>query len=368
MYQNRLSTILCFCLFFTASISYAQITITNSDLTQYYQIGSVVTFNLDTMDTNVMLDIGSPGGGNTWDFSNVQQNLISEQQMILDPAGTPGAANYGDANIAIFFDFQDEEGSGSIYNYLDFDATGINFLGSYSTVQVDGSTSVTTTTYNPVERTLSLPLAFNDTWSYQGKLAITTTFGGASFPINESDESNTYQVDAYGTLTFPDGSSEAALRVRQLTTSTSELIPNFPITSTSLSFLFITKSGATLSVDAVNENAANQGMILGSLSWTTSSGVSSTKDLETLGYSLPAISPNPVSRNTMIDYSVPETGNIRISLFDQNGRMVKSVFNGRQLAGGNRVELDVTDLAAGQYYLSLIAKEGILTRKVVVQR
>lgn len=369
MFPKRLITLfLSFSLLLLVKSGYTQIIITASDLGNYYKIGNVITQKFDTLAESVMIDIGMPGGGNTWDFRSVPFSETSQLQMVLDPATTPGTSAFSNANRSIFFEIKDEDGNSDAYNYFSLTNDGVDFLGTYGITEADGETLITQITYNPVQQTSPLPLKFNDTWSYQGKESIKVILDGMSNPFGENDVNNTYEVDAYGTLLLPDGTNEAALRVKQVLVTKIELFPGFPLIDSTLNFLFLTQTGAIASVEAESINEPSQGMIQGNLNWSSSSAVSSTSNLEAKGFKLLEVAPNPVKQNTMIDYTVPEATSIRLNLFDQNGRLVKMLFNGRQEVGPNRVELNIEDLASGQYYLSLLAQNSVLTRKVIVQK
>lgn len=368
MFPKRFITLVfSFSLLLFSKPSSAQITITASDLGQHYKVGNIITQSFDTLSEIATLDIGMPGGGNTWDFSKVPLSVTTQLQMVLDPTSTPGVVDFSNANRSIFFELEDEDGKSDAYNYLNLTNDGIDFLGTWGVTSVDGETLITKITYNPVQQISPLPLTLNDTWSYQGTQTINTVLDGMNFPFSSDEVNNTYEVDAYGTIILPDGTNEAALRIKQILISEFELIPGFAFVDSTLNFLFLTQSGTTLSIEAESINMPDQGMIQGSLTWSSSSAVTSTENLEVLGFKLPAIIPNPIRQNTMVDYTLPAATAIQISLFDQRGRLVQTLFNGQQGAGPNRVELEVTNLANGLYYLSLMAQKGVITRKIMVQ-
>ena len=368
MFQNFLRTMLLVgALSFFSTIN-AQITLNLSDLSQYYTIGNIIIENFDTLENSAMYDIGTPGGGNTWDFRNAQLSVVSEQQMVISPADGMGNSNFPDANVALRFAFDDEEVQGSLFTYLRISSSGIDALGSYGSTSAEGSSITSTTINTPAQPALTLPLTFGDSWTHEGIELFKSTFDGTPLPDSEDDVSSSNSVDAYGTLIFPNGESQQALRIRQVDVSSTEFIPGFPTTDTSLTFLFIAANGDILSVGADDFNAPNQGMIAGSLQWNVSSDITATEDLEAIGFQLPEVAPNPLSQATMIAYTLPEAEQVRLSLFDINGRLAKQLVNSRQASGTHSINLEVNDLAPGQYYLSLIVRGGVITRKVNVVR
>ena len=53
--------------------TFAQITITNGDISNMFAVGNSTTIHEDDLQSTV--DIGSPGGGNNWDFTMLQSNI-----------------------------------------------------------------------------------------------------------------------------------------------------------------------------------------------------------------------------------------------------------------------------------------------------
>jgi hypothetical protein len=76
--------------------------------------------------------------------------------------------------------------------------------------------------------------------------------------------------------------------------------------------------------------------------------------------------PNPVESVTSISYSLPETGDVKIELFDTTGKIVKSIINSNSQAGFHQVNIDVTDLHGGIYYYRLTQHNKSTTNKMVV--
>lgn len=78
--------------------------------------------------------------------------------------------------------------------------------------------------------------------------------------------------------------------------------------------------------------------------------------------------PNPVRTTGRINYVLPSTMNVTLSLVDLNGRVVKVLDRGLRQSGQNVATLDATTLMKGLYFYKLEA-EGYetLVRRVVVQ-
>lgn len=77
--------------------------------------------------------------------------------------------------------------------------------------------------------------------------------------------------------------------------------------------------------------------------------------------------PNPVSGTAVINYYVPRAANLRISLFDNTGRMIRNLAQGQHNRGSYRVLVDKGRLPAGVYYYRLDSENSQLIKKMVVQ-
>ncbi len=350
-------------IFLSHSSLTAQISISASDIGAYYNIGNSIS--QQAVVERAMYDIGAPGGGNNWDFSGIIADSIATG-TVLDPADTPFAEDFSAANRVTFTEFEEDGVSASQYFYVNLGTDELVSLGFAGSSEFDGLMADTKSTYSPTQPTFSFPIELEATWSYEGVQMIETSFDGGSF-TQQFEVSRTSEVDAYGTLILPNEISADALRIKEVTTTSSEIVPGFPFVSQSVSFVFVTKNGNFLSVSTDFEEVAPvEGTIEGSLSWSTSANISSTVDLEAQGFELHPPLTHPVSNSSLINYSLPNAENIRLSLFDMNGREVKVLASGQQPAGAHRLNFERAELSGGVYFLSLQAKGGIMTQKVII--
>lgn len=353
-------------LFFFFSFGHAQISLTSTDLNALFSIGNEITVSFDSISGTY--NVGTKGGGNSWDFSQVSLTH-SEVQMVVAPGDTPFSEDFSAATLAIKTTFEEEGVTGEIYNYHLLSGDVFAFLGNGSMGMAEGSEVISTTVYSPGQPFYTLPVSYEDTWTYEGVYTSSTTFDGTTIPGTETDVTQSSVVDAYGQITFPDGTQADALRIKETRQTTSEIVPGFPTTFTSVTFVFVTKSGAYLSVSAdAEDDVPDEGEISGTLSYSRLGDLSSTVDLEAEGFRLHAPLTHPVINRTMIRYTLPDAENIRLSLYDLNGREVKVLHAGRQAAGDHQLMLDRGHLPGGAYFLSLRARKGVLTQKIIIQQ
>lgn len=76
--------------------------------------------------------------------------------------------------------------------------------------------------------------------------------------------------------------------------------------------------------------------------------------------------PNPFNPTTMISYSIPEAGNVELSIYSLNGQKVAELVNGRQAQGRHLVSWDASKVASGIYFYRITAGNEVLTRKMVL--
>ncbi len=69
--------------------------------------------------------------------------------------------------------------------------------------------------------------------------------------------------------------------------------------------------------------------------------------------------PNPASGKTDIDFTVSQTSNVNIELFDVTGRIVKTIYNGDVQTGKHTVSIDdLASFADGSYFYKMEVKQN----------
>jgi parallel beta-helix repeat protein len=78
--------------------------------------------------------------------------------------------------------------------------------------------------------------------------------------------------------------------------------------------------------------------------------------------------PNPFNPTTMINYQLPMTSAVELSIYNLLGQRVATLVDKKQLAGSYTVQWDASGFATGVYYYQLKAGDFIETRKMVLLR
>jgi len=76
--------------------------------------------------------------------------------------------------------------------------------------------------------------------------------------------------------------------------------------------------------------------------------------------------PNPFNATTRLNYSLPEAGDVTLSMFDANGRLVETLAAGYREAGSHSFTLSADGLPSGVYLVKLNNKQGMLTQQLVL--
>lgn len=76
--------------------------------------------------------------------------------------------------------------------------------------------------------------------------------------------------------------------------------------------------------------------------------------------------PNPFNPSTMINYSVPKAGNVKIAVYDVLGNEVASVLNEYKQAGNYSINYNASALSSGIYFYKMISGSYVETKKMTL--
>ncbi len=96
------------------------------------------------------------------------------------------------------------------------------------------------------------------------------------------------------------------------------------------------------------------------------SSVSVNDNIITRSFDLSQNFPNPFNPSTVIKYSLKESGNVVLNVYDGLGRLVKTLVNKNQPAGEHTVSLNASEFSSGVYYYSLLVNGNILSKKMTL--
>ncbi|MBN8789073.1 MAG: DUF4082 domain-containing protein [Terrimonas sp.] len=94
--------------------------------------------------------------------------------------------------------------------------------------------------------------------------------------------------------------------------------------------------------------------------------VSVNLDGSAAGYALLQNYPNPFTQSTIIRYTLPQAGFVRLTLFDVNGKEVKVLVKRIHEKGTHLIELNNHGLSRGTYYYKMETSNFSATKKLIV--
>jgi hypothetical protein len=77
--------------------------------------------------------------------------------------------------------------------------------------------------------------------------------------------------------------------------------------------------------------------------------------------------PNPATDVLNVNYTLPEESQLVLNIFAMDGSLVRSEDKGTVQQGSGRIQTDISDLAAGVYFVQLQTENGVTTKKIVVE-
>jgi hypothetical protein len=340
------------CLFTTVlNLASAQITVTAGDVAATIAAGITSTGRNDT--SRHTFDIGSPGS-TSWDASTLQSHIVASFTSV-DPDTTPYAGMFPGATHcqrAVIF--------GTSYSYF---ALASNLL--YSGNATISPVFLSTLTRHPAEKILQLPLTFGTTWTSSFTDSSTSQFGGFPPTTTVSNQTVDYTVDAYGNLTMPGGAVYPALRVKSDRRIWSDLSYNRFIT-----YNMMAANGASVIVVAADTLQSNNGTItVSSVSWnqpvTTDVRIS---DELPVAFALTQNYPNPFNPSTTIEFDLPRSSYVKLSVVNTLGEEVASLINRELTPGKYRETFNAYNLSTGVYFYRLQTSEGSILKKMMFLR
>ncbi len=78
--------------------------------------------------------------------------------------------------------------------------------------------------------------------------------------------------------------------------------------------------------------------------------------------------PNPFNPSTTIKYSIPESGNVKLIVYNFLGEKVATLVNGYKEAGTYRVNFNASKLSSGVYYYKIQSNRFSEVKKMILLR
>lgn len=107
----------------------------------------------------------------------------------------------------------------------------------------------------------------------------------------------------------------------------------------------------------------NAGLLSGNINYTPSAnGVSEVITLSTV-----ALFPNPANEQAKFSFTLAESTPVSVSVYDMVGNLVQTTVKSAQLTpGAQTIDINTVELPAGVYFVTVVAGEQIVTRRLTV--
>lgn len=342
----------------TVTLSLAQITIQQTHIQSVLAPGNGIVNRQDTTATT--LNIGSPGGPNTWNFTGLATHLF--QRFPSAALSTIPAAvrnTYPTATHAFAVDTTVQGVSGTIYQFLQANSSGLRNLGATG---VAGGLAVLTISVTPApEVVYGLPSTLGTGWV----TAFTNTVRLLGSVLSTTTHDARYRVDAYGRMTMPGGQVHDALRIKKY-----NLYNGSPV----LSYLFLARGGAQIYAESASSDTnINSGTIAirrKTLAWNQTV-VSDPTDVRLEGqipaaFAIEQNYPNPFNPSTRIEYRLPSEQLVSLKVYNLIGQQVATLVNESRPAGTYVTDWNADGLPSGMYFYKMQAGAFSATRRMML--
>jgi len=99
-----------------------------------------------------------------------------------------------------------------------------------------------------------------------------------------------------------------------------------------------------------------------------STGVQQTVELMPATFKLEQNYPNPFNPTTTINYSVANSGFVKIKVYDVLGKEVATLVNENKPAGNYKIEFNASRLVSGVYFYRIFAENFVETKKMILMK
>lgn len=86
------------------------------------------------------------------------------------------------------------------------------------------------------------------------------------------------------------------------------------------------------------------------------------------GYSLRQNYPNPFNPSTKIEFTLPQTADVQVAVYNLAGQKVAELANGRMAAGAHQLTFNASGLASGVYIYAIRSAEFSATKRMVLMK
>ncbi len=342
--MNRIMQTTLFLTLFIACFAFAQVTIVTSDLAIDH--GTTIQ-SAKTEDDYVTVDLGSAGANQTWDFSGI---VTDDPYTIewMDPVGTSGFADFPNATSVC----EIGTAAGLLFYWETTTSNHLRIGVHYPPMSIPYNNTVTPDNF---------PLNYQDTWMQ--------VIESQSFVTGDNMVDTLWgEVDGWGTLVDVTG-SHSCLRLQHHYRSWT-MDGGTPVSLRELYYYEWLVPGGAAQVHIESEDGqTNPNFTMGSFHRTTSIvGIQELPGWTAMPteVTLQPAFPNPFNPETNLTFSLPMAGDVSLSIYDSQGRMVTNLQNGFMTPGSYQANFSADHLSSGTYFARLTSGSATQMQKLVL--
>jgi hypothetical protein len=343
------------------SFLFAQIQITSNDIASTFAPGKAwqQESSLDTISMNVG---NASGRSQIW---TVPANIFSDTALRINipPANTPYANLFPTATHAQYTYNKVLPGSGNsdtVYEYLRITPDTMWTLGAVTHFIGPGLDTIYIEKVNFIGAIF--PLHYGESY-VEGRDSLNYGFG--SYLVTTF----TVHYDAFGTITFPDGTFNTLRekQVAQTDTYVNGSLSNSTITN---DFSWLTKTNGNFNayIDTSSNISGDVSVyqpLLNLIENYPTAVNESTSNIPEK-YELFQNYPNPFNPTTRISFNLPEQTNVTLNTYNILGQKISTLINKEMRAGKHNVEFNASSLSSGIYLYRITTDHFSAIKKMIL--
>ncbi|MFZ5434529.1 MAG: T9SS type A sorting domain-containing protein [Calditrichota bacterium] len=307
----------------------AQISITQSSIAP---VGTAWTTYSTIMNT-VEFNVGSAGPNQTWTFDEYAFDSEAPGEVV-NPAGTPYAADFPTANHALTSD-------GTAYTYYRLTPSAAYFLGMAS---ADAAT-----VFDPEAYLMPFPCSYNSQWT-----TVIHSVMEYEQLIIESTDSILNVADGWGTIQTQFGSA-SVLRVFGHTYSRLETNFTPPTESEYLGYIWYSANGLDVASVISDDGETNPNFTTGFMEMSTvPQAAEPLRGPVASEFYVGQNYPNPFNPSTTLPMELSKPVHVTLSVYDATGRLTMQEEMDLS-AGHHQLAVNGSDWSSGVYWARISA-------------
>ena len=344
------------------SSAFSQITLTTSDLPNFFGVGKS-WLSYSKSDTTVTMNIGiaSSVTPQSWTPPVVVFTDSSRSDNVL-PSSTPYAADFPGAAYAQTSTITQTGITIQFYQFISLSNDSLINIGmaEHAYGSIKGTAIDTNIISYEKKFDVHLPIQLGGSTSSSSD---TTSIGGGFRQVVTTTE--TY--DAFGTLNLPNGSFQA---LRSKTVETTNVYNGSTLTNSysHYSYSWITREGHQLQVSADTGSGSGSVTLTSvSVTYSTATPVTAVKALSDVParFALEQNYPNPFNPSTAIQFQITNRGAVRLTVFNVLGEEVATLVNETLEPGTYTARWNAASMPSGAYVYRLQAGNAVGTKKML---